>query len=123
MHVCSVAQVMSDSATPWTVACHAPRPMGFSPGKNTGVSCHFFLQGDLPDPGIESTSLVSPALQADSLPSEPPSSKMVTYLNLDLSPDILKSLLISNHLYYEENDPVRITWGPGFKISQADKTF
>ena len=62
MHVCSVAQVMSDSATPWTVACHAPRPMGFSPGKNTGVSCHFFLQGDLPDPGIESTSLVSPAL-------------------------------------------------------------
>ena len=36
MRLCSVTQVMSDSATPWTVARHAPRPMGFSPGKNTG---------------------------------------------------------------------------------------
>ena len=36
-----------------------------SPGKNTGVGCHFLLQGDLPDPGIMP---VSPALQADSLP-------------------------------------------------------
>ena len=40
-----------------------------SPGKNTGVGSHSFLQGDLPDPGIE---LRSPALQADSLPSEQP---------------------------------------------------
>ena len=28
--------------------------------------------GDLPDPGIKPVSLISPALQADSLPSEPP---------------------------------------------------
>ena len=40
-----------------------------SPGKNTGVGSRSFLQGDLPDPGIE---LRSPALWADSLPSEPP---------------------------------------------------
>ena len=40
-----------------------------SPGKNTGVGCHFLLQGDLPDPGIEPGS---PALQADALSSEPP---------------------------------------------------
>ena len=26
---------------------------GDSPGKNTGVGCHFLLQGDLPNPGIE----------------------------------------------------------------------
>ena len=31
-------------ATPWTVACQAPLSMGF-PGKNTGVCCHFLLQG------------------------------------------------------------------------------
>ena len=31
--------------------------------------CHFFLQGDLPNPGIEPRS---PALQADSLPTELP---------------------------------------------------
>ena len=30
------------------------------------------LPGDLPNPGIEPTSLVSAALQVDSLPSEPP---------------------------------------------------
>ena len=35
-------------------------------GKNTGVGCHFLLQGmDLPDPGIEPAS---PSWQADSLP-------------------------------------------------------
>ena len=40
-----------------------------SPGKNTGVSGHALLQGNLPDPGMEPRS---PALQADTLPSEPP---------------------------------------------------
>ena len=38
-----------------------------SPGKNTGVGCHCLLQGIFP--GMEHGS---PALQADSLPSEPP---------------------------------------------------
>ena len=33
-----------------------------SPGKNTGVGCHALLQGDLPHPGIEPASLMSPAL-------------------------------------------------------------
>ena len=31
-------------------------------GKNIGVGCHFLLQGSLPDSGVESESLVSPAL-------------------------------------------------------------
>ena len=31
--------VVSDSATPWTVAHQAPLSMGF-PGRNTGVGCH-----------------------------------------------------------------------------------
>ena len=31
------------SATPWTAAHQAPRPWD-SPGKNTGVGCHFLLQ-------------------------------------------------------------------------------
>ena len=37
-------------------------------GKNTGVGCQFLLQGNLPDPGMELASPVSPALQAESLP-------------------------------------------------------
>ena len=38
-----------------------------SPGKNTGVGSHSFLQGNLPNPGIEPRS---PTLQVDSLSSE-----------------------------------------------------
>ena len=41
--------------------------MGFS-RQNTGVGCHFLLQGNLPDPEIKPGSL---KLRADSLPSEP----------------------------------------------------
>ena len=42
---------------------------GDSPGKNTGVGCHALLQGNLSNLGIERRI---PALQVDSLPSEPP---------------------------------------------------
>ena len=51
-------------ATLWTVAHQAP------------LSTEFFRQEywnrDLPDPVMEPKSPVSPALQVDSLPSEPP---------------------------------------------------
>ena len=40
-----------------------------SPGKSTGVGCHFPSPGYLPNPGIEPGS---PAFQADALTSEPP---------------------------------------------------
>ena len=54
--------------TPWTVACQAPLSMGFSRQECwSGLPCP--SEGDLPDPGIKPMSLVSPALQADSLPS------------------------------------------------------
>ena len=60
--------VVSVSATPWTLASQAPLSMGFSrPEYWSGLP--FTSPGDLPNPGIE---LRSPALQADSLPSEPP---------------------------------------------------
>ena len=44
-----------------TVALQASLYMGFS-GKNTGVGCHFLLQGNLPDPGIKPAFPWSPAL-------------------------------------------------------------
>ena len=56
--------VMSDSW--WLHGLYNPWN---SPGHNTGVSSLFLLQGNLPNPGIEPRS---PALQADSLPAEPP---------------------------------------------------
>jgi len=50
--------------------------MGFDfSGKNTGVGCHFLLQGNLSDPGIKHTSLVSPAL-ASRLSTVPPGKVM-----------------------------------------------
>ena len=54
--------VMSDSfATSWTVACQVPLSMGF-PRQEYWSGVPFSSPGDLPDPGIEPTSLMSPAL-------------------------------------------------------------
>jgi len=54
-------------ATPWTVACPTPLSMGFFRQEYCS-GLPFPSPGDLPKPGIEPRS---PALQADSLPSEP----------------------------------------------------
>ena len=59
-HVCLVA-------TPWTVACQASLSIEFS-RQEYWSWLPFPFPGDLPDPGIEPRF---PALQADSLPSEP----------------------------------------------------
>ena len=59
---------MSDSATPQTIAYHAPPSVGFS-RQEYWSGLPFSFPEDLPDPGIESRS---PALQADTLLSEPP---------------------------------------------------
>ena len=60
--------------TPWTLVTRLLCPQNF-PGKNTGVSCHFLLQGIFPIQGLNSRLLYcrqSPALQADSLSTETP---------------------------------------------------
>ena len=54
--------------TPWTVSNQDPLSTGFFSQK-LGSGLPFPSPGDLPDPGIEPGS---PALQADSLPSELP---------------------------------------------------
>ena len=59
---------MSDSVTPRTVACQPSLSVKFSRQKYWN-GLPFPSPGDLPNPGIEPWS---PALQADSLPSEPP---------------------------------------------------
>ena len=67
--VCACAySVVSSSAT---VALPAPLSMGFS-RQEYWSGLPFPSPGDLPNPGIEPTSPVSPVLQADSLPTEPP---------------------------------------------------
>ena len=68
---------MSDSfGTPWTVALRLLCPQ-YSPGKNTGVGCHFLLQGIFPTQGLNSGLLY---WQADSLPLRHQGSHTNSYL-------------------------------------------
>ena len=63
LHACMLSHVSHAQlfATPWTEALQAPLSMGFSRQEYwSGLPCP--PPGDLPDPGIEPTSLMSPAL-------------------------------------------------------------
>ena len=64
--MCVSHSVVSDFAIPWTVAHQAPLSMEFS-RQEYWSGLPFPAPEDLPDSGIEPGS---PALQADSLPSE-----------------------------------------------------
>ena len=52
----------------WSVRLPCPWDL---PGRNTRVSCHFLLEGNLPDPGTELTSLMSPVLAGGFFTTEP----------------------------------------------------
>ena len=82
--------------TLWTVAHQASLSMGFSrQGYWSGLP--FPSPGDLPDPGIEPRS---PALQADSSPSEPPGKPLyktqVTPIPGQLTIDLIDNRLDSS---------------------------
>ena len=84
-------KVMSYSfTTPWTVACQAPLPWDL-PGKNTGVGCHFLLQGILPTLGPNAQLL---HWQVDFSPTEPPGKPEYSYLHLEsgLAFDLLRTV-------------------------------
>ncbi|CAI9162998.1 unnamed protein product [Rangifer tarandus platyrhynchus] len=88
--MCLVAQSGLTLCKPMDCSPPGSSVHGDSPGKNTGVGCHAFLQptaGDLPNPGIEPRS---PSWQADSLPSEPPGKPKNTGVG---SPSLLQIFL------------------------------
>ena len=63
---------MSDSfVTPWTVAPQDPLFMG-CPRQEYSSRLPFLPPGDLPDPGVEPASPVSPALAGGFFTAEPP---------------------------------------------------
>ena len=68
---CGMCSGMSDSLLHDPMDCSLPASSinVIFPGKNTGVSCHFLLQGIFPTQG--SNPCVSPASQAKSFPTEP----------------------------------------------------
>ena len=59
--------VVSDSVTPWTVACQLLCPWNF-PGENTGVGCDFPLQGIFLTQGLSLCVLCLLNWQVDYLP-------------------------------------------------------
>ena len=61
-------------ATPWTAAHKAPLSMD-SPGKNTGVGCHFPHQGIITHPGIKP---MPPALAGRCFTTKPPGKSIDT---------------------------------------------
>ena len=67
VYVCHVLSCVQLFVSPWTVALQASLSMEFSQQECWSRS-PFPPPGDLPDAGIEP---ISPALQGDSLPTEP----------------------------------------------------
>ena len=58
-----------------------------SPGKNTGVGSHSFLQGSLPAPRMKPVTCVSPSLAARFFTREPPR-KPLFFFKKQFSPSI-----------------------------------
>ena len=73
----------------WAAAHQAPLSIGFS-RQEYWSRLPFPSPGDLPDPGTEPTSAVSPALQADSFTTEPPGKHFL----------LITSALCSSVLYF-----------------------
>ena len=69
------------SVTLWTVTFQGPLSMGFS-RQEYWIELLCPPSGDLPDPGIEPTSPVSPVLQEVSLPTEPPGKHTHTHIDI-----------------------------------------
>ena len=80
--MCSVASVVSSSATPWTVAHPAPLSMGFS-RQEYWSGLPYPSPGDLPNPGIEPSSPMSPALHFTTEPLGKPKLKARPHNYLD----------------------------------------
>ena len=83
--------------TPWTISHQAPLSMGFS-RQEYWSGLLFPSPGYLPDPGIETRS---PALQADSLPSEPPEKPLLMAIVLTIL--LLISLSIKQGFKYGQS--------------------
>ena len=82
----------------WTIAHQAPLSKGFS-RQEYWSGLPFPSPGDLSNPGIEPTSLTSPALEADSLPLAPPGKPSYCVL-INKSPiDLVRNVVILNTMF------------------------
>ena len=77
-----------------------------SPRKKTGVGCHSLLQGNLPYSVIEPGS---PALQEDSLPSEPPGEHPICNKRFFKKSNLSNRVMITCIFFYLEHLPRHIS--------------
>ena len=97
-------------ATPWTVAHQAPLSLGI-PRQEHWSGLPYPPPEDLPDSGIEPESPACPALQADSLPTEPPGKPCLYRINL-LSKQVGICVL---HLLWNKYWKSVFNWCPAYK--------
>ena len=90
MYVCISCSVMSDSLQPHGLSCQDPLSMELS-RQEYWSGLPFPSPGDLPDPRIKPRS---PALQADSLPSELPRKQIFYLLVLNLKVLVVRICLV-----------------------------
>ena len=84
VHACLVASVASDSLQP-TESTRLLCQWNF-PGRNTGVVCHFLLQGIFPTQRLNLCLLCLLHWQVDSLPAEPPGRPQSAIAYIKMSP-------------------------------------
>ena len=77
--------VVSDSATPWLQPARLLCPWD-CPGKNTGVGCHFLLQGILPNQGLIPGILHCKRILYQLTYQGSPRSSLITYKGLAQAP-------------------------------------
>ena len=82
--------------TLWTTACQAPLSMEFS-RQEYWSGLPFPPPGNLPDPGTELASPVSPVLQADSLSTEPPGKPKLSGATTQISIPLFKKQVMSTY--------------------------
>ena len=83
LHACVLSHVKL-FAIPWIIAQQASLSMGVYRQDIYWSGLLFLSPGDLPDPRIEPTSAVAPALQADSLPLNHMGSPLILILYFKL---------------------------------------
>ena len=105
LHPCTLSHVWL-SETPWTVVCQAPLDF---PGKNTGVDCHFLLQGICLTQGLKQNLPLLLHWQADSVP--PGLCHFITGLTLA---SYWNSVCFGIHIY--KNGEFNSTWCIGMLL-------
>ena len=103
--------VVSDSATPWTVALQAPLSMEF-PRQEYWSGLLFPPAGTFPDPGIKHASLSAPALAGGFFTTEPrgkPHVCIYVYVYTHICTHVHVYIYVHNIYFFSDSFPLQVT--------------